>query len=152
MASTWLRIGLGAVFPGVTALLGGAVFAHAEATKRPAFSSVTLSVSPRTVRWAIVYKVPDPADHDPYYHVEVIEKERHTPPWQFKRLAAHIVVTADALDRSRLKQKIRTYFYKDIEFRIAYQAWREQYPAQREAGVCRTAILECIGANGNMRP
>ncbi|WHO75807.1 DUF5086 family protein [Rhizobium sp. BT03] len=152
MASTWLRIGLGAVLPAVAALLGGAIFAHAEAAKRPAVSTVTLYVSPQTVRWATVYKVPDPADRDPYYHVEVIEKERHTPPWQFKRLATHLVVTAEAMDRSRLKQKIKTYFYKDIEFRIAYRAWREQSLAQRETVVCRTAILECVGAGGSMRP
>ncbi|NEJ73996.1 DUF5086 domain-containing protein [Rhizobium phaseoli] len=144
MASTWLRIGLGAVLPATAALLGGTVFVHAEAANRPAVSTAILSLSPRTVRWATVYKVPDLAERDPYYHVEVIEKERHTPPWQFKRFATHLVVTSEALDRSRLKQKAKTYFYKDIEFRIAYQAWREQSPAQREAVVCRTAILECI--------
>ncbi|EJT02414.1 DUF5086 family protein [Rhizobium sp. CCGE 510] len=144
MASTWLRIGLGAVLPATAVLFGGTVSADAAAAKRPAVSTVILSLSPRTVRWATIYKVPDPADHDPYYHVEVIEKERHTPPWQFQRLATHLVVTAEALDRSRLKQKAKTYFYKDIEFRISYRAWREQPPAQREAVVCRTAILECI--------
>ncbi|MDV4162907.1 DUF5086 family protein [Rhizobium leguminosarum] len=71
-------------------------------------------------RWATAHKHPEPADHDPYYHVEVVEKERGSPPWQFKRLAALVVVTADALDRNRLRRKARTYFYKDIEFRIAY--------------------------------
>ncbi|WP_245503706.1 DUF5086 family protein [Rhizobium leguminosarum] len=67
-------------------------------------------------RWATAHKHPEPADHDPYYHVEVVEKERGSPPWQFKRLAALVVVTADALDRNRLRRKARTYFYKDIEF------------------------------------
>ncbi|MGV4796903.1 DUF5086 family protein [Rhizobium sp. F40D2] len=143
MASAWMRTGLAGV-TAVTALLGGTILAHAEAAKPPAVSTVILSLSPRTVRWATIYKVPDPADHDPYFHLEVIEKERRTPPWQFKRLAAYLVVTAEALDRSRLRQKAKTYFYKDIEFRIADKAWREQSPAQREAVVCRTAILECI--------
>ncbi|WP_259666928.1 DUF5086 domain-containing protein [Rhizobium lentis] len=41
-----------------------------------------------------------------------------------------------------------TYFYKDIEFRIAYQNWRTRPHAQREAGVCRTTILECVGVVG----
>ncbi|ULJ81948.1 DUF5086 domain-containing protein (plasmid) [Rhizobium sp. C104] len=145
MASAWMRTGLGAALAAVAALLGGSVLAHAEAARPPAVSTVILSLSPRTIRWVTIYKVPDPADHDPYYHLEVIEKERHTPPWQFKRLAAHLVVTAAALDRSRLRRKAKTYFYKDIEFRIADKAWRQQSPAQREAMVCRTAILECIG-------
>ncbi|HWT58804.1 MAG TPA: DUF5086 family protein [Rhizobium sp.] len=143
MASAWMRTGLAGV-TAVTALLGGTILAHAEAAKPPTVSTVILSRSPRTVRWATIYKVPDPADHDPYYHLEVIEKERRTPPWQFKRLAAYLVVTAEALDRSRLRQRAKTYFYKDIEFRIADKAWREQSPSQREAVVCRTAILECI--------
>ncbi|RFB83206.1 DUF5086 domain-containing protein [Rhizobium leguminosarum bv. trifolii] len=150
MASARMRTGLGAVLAAASALLGGSVLAHAEAAKPPAASTVILSLSPRTVRWATVYKVPDTAGHDPYYHVEVIEEERHTPPWQFKRLAVHIVVTSEALERSRLEQKAKTYIYKDIEFRIAYQAWRELSQAQREAVVCRTAILECIGEPDSM--
>ncbi|WP_245425662.1 DUF5086 family protein [Rhizobium sp. H4] len=96
-------------------------------------------------RWATVHKAPDPGEDDPYYHVEVIEKERRAPPWQFKRLTTHVVVTADASNRSRSRQKARTYFYKDIEFRIAYQNWRAQPRLLREAGVCRTTILECVG-------
>ncbi|RFB88591.1 DUF5086 domain-containing protein [Rhizobium leguminosarum bv. trifolii] len=125
--------------------------AHAETAKPPAaVSTVILSLSPRTVRWATVYKVPDPADQDPCYHVELIEKERHTPQWQFKRLATHLIVTAEALERSRLEQKAKTYIYKDIEFRIGYQAWRELSQEQREAVVCRTAILECNGRSDSM--
>ncbi|MBB5663758.1 hypothetical protein GGE68_001948 [Rhizobium leguminosarum] len=148
MTSAWMRTGLAGV-TAVTALLGGTILAHAEAAKPPAVSTVILSLSPRTVRWATVYKGPDPADHDPYYHFEVIQKERHTPPWQFKRLATYLVVTAEALDRSRLRRKAKTYFYKDIEFRIADKAWRQQSPAQREAVVCRTAILECIKSDSD---
>ncbi|WP_237350526.1 MULTISPECIES: DUF5086 family protein [Rhizobium] len=60
----------------------------------------------------------------------MIEKERRTPPWQFKRLATHVLVTANALNRSRSQQKARTYFCKE------------------EAGVCRTTILECVGIAG----
>ncbi|ANL76081.1 hypothetical protein AMC83_PE00669 (plasmid) [Rhizobium phaseoli] len=132
----------------IAAILCQTTWARAEAVERPIISVIILSVSPRTVRWATVYKLPDPGEDDPYYHVEVIEKERRTPPWQFKRLATHVVVTADALNRSRSRPKARTYFYKDIEFRIAYQNWRAQLRPQREAGVCRTTILECVGIAG----
>ncbi|MBB2682495.1 UNVERIFIED_ORG: hypothetical protein GGE13_004337 [Rhizobium etli] len=93
--------------------MGQTIWARAEPLERPTISVIILSVSPRTVRWATVHKAPDPGEDDPYYHVEVIEKERRTPPWQFKRLATHVVVTADALNRSRSRQKARTYFYKD---------------------------------------
>ncbi|ULR47358.1 DUF5086 family protein [Rhizobium sp. K102] len=132
----------------VAAILNQTILARAEAVERPTISAIILSVSPRTVRWATVHKAPDPGEDDPYYHVEVIEKERRAPPWQFKRLATHVVVTADALNRSRSRQKARSYFYKDIEFRIAYQNWRVQPRPQREAGVCRTTILECVGIAG----
>lgn len=141
------RISLTVLFT-VAAILGQAILARAEPVERPTISAIILSVSPRTVRWATVHTAPDPGEDDPYYHVEVIEKERRTPPWQFKRLATHVVVTADALNRSRSRQKARTYFYKDIEFRIAYQNWRAQPRPQREAGVCRTTILECVGVAG----
>ncbi|NZD64100.1 DUF5086 family protein [Rhizobium sp. WYCCWR 11290] len=146
-----MRISPEAILLAVATILGAPVFARAEAVKPPDVSTVILSVSPRTVRWATVHKHPEPANHDPYYHVEVIEKERASPPWQFKRLAAYVVVTADALDRSRLRRKAKTYFYKDIEFRIAYRAWRARPPMQQEAGVCRTTILECVDAADNMR-
>lgn len=132
----------------VAAILNQTILARAEAVERPTISAIILSASPRTVRWATVHKAPDPGEDDPYYHVEVIEKERRAPPWQFKRLATHVVVTADALNRSRSRQKARSYFYKDIEFRIAYQNWRVQPRPQREAGVCRTTILECVGIAG----
>lgn len=139
-----------AILLAVATLLGAPV--RAEPANQPVGSHVILSVSPRVVRWATVHKVPNPADHDPYFHVEVIEKERKAPPWQFKRLAAHIVVAADALQRSRLDTKAKTYFYKDIEFRIAYKAWHAQPRAQQEAGICRTNILECVTPAGNRRP
>ncbi|MBY4611331.1 DUF5086 domain-containing protein [Rhizobium sp. 9T] len=132
----------------VVAILSQTILARAEPVERPTISAIILSVSLRTVHWATVHKAPDPGEDDPHYHVEVIEKERRTPPWQFKRLATHVVVTADALNRSRSRQKARTYFYKDIEFRIAYQNWRAQPLPQREAGVCRTTILECVGLAG----
>ncbi|MBB2817159.1 DUF5086 family protein [Rhizobium phaseoli] len=132
----------------VAAILSQTILARAEPVERPTISAIILSVSPRTVRWATVHKAPDAGEDDPYYHVEVIEKERRAPPWQFKRLATHVVVTADALNGSRSRHKARTYFYKDIEFRIAYQNWRAQPLPQREADVCRTTILECVGVTG----
>lgn len=92
-------------------IFGAVVSTRAEAAEQQVVSTIILSISPRTVRWATLYKVPDPAEDDPYYHVEVIEKDRRSPPWQFKRLATHLVVTADALKRSRQNHKAKTYFY-----------------------------------------
>lgn len=146
-----MRIGLGVILLAVTTVLGAPVLLRAEPGEGSLPSTVILSVSPRTVRWAAVHTRPARSDRDPYYHVEVIEKERRTPPWQFKRLAVHLVVTADALERSHLRQNAKTYFYKDIEFRIAYQGWRGQPLTQREAVVCRTTILECVGAGDDTR-
>ncbi len=55
--------------------------------------SIVLSVSPKMVRWADVYKVrPERAD-DPYYHVRVIERQKGWKVWQFNELAFHMAVT-----------------------------------------------------------
>ncbi|WP_259667715.1 DUF5086 domain-containing protein [Rhizobium lentis] len=97
------------MLPTAAIISGAAVSAPAAAAERSTVSTIILSASPRTVRWATVCKVPDPAEHDPYYHVEVIEKERRTPPWQFKRLATHVVVTAAALERSRQRHKANLF-------------------------------------------
>ncbi|MBB5550917.1 DUF5086 family protein [Rhizobium lentis] len=59
----------------VAAISGQTIWARAEAVEQPTISAIILSVSPRTVRWAAVHKAPDPGEDDPYYHVEVVEKD-----------------------------------------------------------------------------
>src|SRR5690606_39380718 len=82
--------------------------------------SIVLSVSPKMVRWADVYKVrPERAD-DPYYHVRVIERQKGWKVWQFNELAFHMAVTPKALQASRIDKKVKIYSYKDVEIRSAY--------------------------------
>jgi len=64
-----MRIVPGTILLAVATILAAPVFTRAEPVKSTDVSTVILSVSPRTVRWATVYKHPDSADHDPYYHV-----------------------------------------------------------------------------------
>ena len=105
---------------------------------------VILSVSGGTVRWASVYKaMPERAD-DPYVHVRVFEHKRGSEPWRFKELAFHMVVTPQALEKSRSGKKAKIYHYKDVEIRGAYRRWLDDVSARRDVPVCETNILDCI--------
>ncbi|WP_334545843.1 DUF5086 family protein [Rhizobium leguminosarum] len=71
---------------------------------------------------------------------------------QFKRLVAHVVVTADAFDRSRLRRKARTYFYKDIEFRIAYGPGARNLSCGRRPAFAARQFLNALAPLDNMHP
>jgi len=106
--------------------------------------SIVLSVSPKTVRWADVYKVrPERAD-DPYYHVRVIERQKGWKAWQFNELAFHMAVTPKALEVSRIGKKAKIYSYKDVEIRNAYHRWLDDPATRSEVPVCDTNILSCV--------
>ncbi|AGS26112.1 hypothetical protein NXC12_PE00600 (plasmid) [Rhizobium etli] len=92
----------------VAAIWGQTSWARAEAVGRP--TDIILSVSPRTGRQATVHKVPDPGEDDPYYHVEVIVKERRTPPWQFKRLANPCLGHGQCVEQKPLATKSQDLF------------------------------------------
>lgn len=106
--------------------------------------SIVLSVSPKMVRWADVYKVrPERAD-DPYYHVRVIERQKDWKVWQFNELAFHMAVTPKALQASRIDKKVKIYSYKDVEIRSAYHRWLDEPATRSEVPVCDVDILSCI--------
>jgi hypothetical protein len=126
-------------------LFGPSALAQGGQTAMQLNDTVILSVSGAIVRWATIHRVPDSADgDDPYFHVEVFERKRGKPPWQYRLLALHMAVTPEALLRSRLNRKARTYSYKPVESLFAYDAWRKAPREQRDASVCRTRILDCI--------
>lgn len=106
--------------------------------------TIILSVSPKMVRWADVYKVrPERAD-DPYYHVRVIERQKDWKIWQFNELASHLAVTPKALEASRTSKEARTYNYKDVEIRSAYHRWLNEPETRSEVPVFNTDILNCV--------
>jgi len=123
----------------------GLILAFGAVTALPALAesagNVVLSVTPRVVRWAAIHKTPDPRHSDPFYHVQVFEKEKGTKPWVYKILAPHLVVTPDALNASRIGTKARTFHYKNVEFGYAYDAWLK---GRDNTPVCRTDILNCL--------
>ncbi|WP_176038753.1 DUF5086 domain-containing protein [Brucella tritici] len=103
--------------------------------------TIILSVSPKWVRWADVYKVQPERPDDPYYHVRVIERQKD---WQFNELASHMAVTPKALTASRVSKKARTYNYKDVEIRSAYHRWLDDPATRSEVHVCGADILSCL--------
>ena len=106
--------------------------------------SMVLSVSPKTVRWADIYKVRPERPDDPYYHVRVIERQKNWKVWQFTELAFHMAVTPKALEASRIDKKGKIYSYKDVEIRNAYYRWLNQPATRSEVPICDTDILSCI--------
>ncbi|MEP7453994.1 DUF5086 domain-containing protein [Phyllobacterium sp. SB3] len=106
--------------------------------------SIVLSVSPKVVRWADVYKVRPERPDDPYYHVRVIERQKDWKIWQFNELSFHMAVTPKALEASRINKKAKIYSYKDVEIRSAYHRWLDDPATRSEAPICDTDILGCI--------
>jgi hypothetical protein len=82
-----------------------------------------LSATANAVTWANVYQKPSTPSDDPYFHVRVFEKKKGTDPWFYKLVARHLVVTPEALEKSRTGEKAKTYSYNDAEFRYLYRDW-----------------------------
>jgi hypothetical protein len=105
---------------------------------------VIFADTPKVTRWAAVHVTPDATVGDRLYHVEVFEHPKGAKPWVFKRLSLHMVITGDALEKSRIKSRARTYAYKDVEFRIVYKHWLANKQEQAQTPVCKTTIEECL--------
>jgi len=106
--------------------------------------TLILSDTPKLMRWAVVHQQPDSAHNDPYFHLEVFEHKKGDKPWVFKRLAQHMVITPEALNKSRNGKKAKTYAYKDVEFWITYKHWRDTPESRAETPVCETSIADCL--------
>lgn len=120
------------------------VLAAVPASAQEHQETVILSVSPKLVRWAEVYKFQPVRTDDPYYHVRVIERQNEWKIWQFNELSSHMAVTAKALAASRISKKAMTYSYKDVEIRSAYRRWLDEPETRSDAPVCNTDILSCL--------
>ncbi|MEH3146742.1 MAG: DUF5086 family protein [Methylobacterium frigidaeris] len=105
---------------------------------------VVLAADATTVTWAAIHRRPAPAGDDPWYHIEVVAKDRRSEPWIFRRLSAHMAITPEALLASRSDRRAKTYGYKPEQFRGAYGQWREQPREVRERDVCRRTVLDCL--------
>lgn len=106
--------------------------------------TLILSDTPKLTRWAVVHQQPDAAHNDPYFHLEVFEHKKGDKPWVFKRLVQHMVITPEALNKSRNGKKAKTYAYKNVEFWITYKLWRNTPESRAETPVCETSIADCL--------
>ena len=106
--------------------------------------TLILSDTPKLTRWAVVHQQPDSAHNDPYFHLEVFEHKKGDKPWVFKRLTQHMVITPEALNKSRNGKKAKTYAYKDVEFWITYKNWRDTPESRATTPVCQTSIADCL--------
>lgn len=105
---------------------------------------MVVAADAETVTWAAIHRRPAPEGDDPWYHIEVIAKDRRSEPWVFRRLAAHMAIAPDALLASRSGARAKTYAYKPEQFVTAYQRWRDLPQDVRDRAVCRRTVLECL--------
>ncbi len=115
-------------------------YLHAESIQQ----TVILVDTAKTTRWAAVHQKPDIVHSDPYYHVEIFEHQKGDKPWAFKRLAHHMVITPEAMEKSRNDTQAKTYAYKDVEFWITYKQWRNNPESRARKPICKTTITECL--------
>lgn len=106
--------------------------------------TIILADTSKITRWAIIHQEPDPTNNDPYYHLEVFEHKKGEQPWVFKRLAHHMVITEEAIKKSRNKKRAGTYAYKDVEFWGTYKRWRDNPEVRAQTPVCETNIKDCL--------
>lgn len=119
-------------------------FGIAGASAQEKQESLVLTVSPKGVTWADVYKIlPERAD-DPYFHVRVFERENGWEPWRYKELAFHMAVTPKALEASRIDRTAPVKSYKDVEIRMSYRRWLEDPATRSDVPVCDSDILSCV--------
>lgn len=100
-----------------------------------------LSSQAGTHRWLIIHSK-EQKDALPLYHVEVLERKSGEKPWHFKRLAAHMAITEEALKRSVIKPLDKGAVYPE-SYEAAYAEWKK-INAQGVAAVCRTSVNECL--------
>src|SRR3546814_336157 len=114
------------------------VLVSAPAQAQEQRESIILSASPKTVRWAVVYKVLPERPDDPYFHVRVLERQKGWKPWVFKELVFHMAVTPKALEASRTGKKAKIQSYKDVEIRSDYHRWLDDPATRSRVPVCDT--------------
>lgn len=117
---------------------------RAETQADPNDRVVIVADTPKMTRWAVIHQAPDPAHNDPYFHLEAFEHKKGAKPWVFRRLAHHMVITSEALEKSRNKKRAGTYAYKDVEFWVTYQIWRDNPESRAQTPVCETNIKDCL--------
>jgi hypothetical protein len=88
-------------------------------------------------RWLVVHAVP--SDHDPAFHVEVLQAEIGDPAWKFRRLAPHMAVSEAALRRSIRGRSSRKEPYPEA-YEYAYESWRKD----GQGKTCTTTVIQCL--------
>lgn len=79
---------------------------RAETQADPNDRVVIVADTPKMTRWAVIHQAPDPAHNDPYFHLEAFEHKKGAKPWVFRRLAHHMVITSEALEKAATRNAL----------------------------------------------
>ncbi len=126
--------------PVVAAVLGG-VGGDSPGTAPGDHDVWELSGAAHSVRWVVVHNLVDGRKKG-VYHVEVLEREKGAPRWQFRRLAAHMALTRAAL-RASVVRPLKSGRVSPEQFEAAFAEWRRR-SAAGTAPVCDRTIVACL--------
>jgi hypothetical protein len=99
--------------------------------------SWSLDTSDGIERWLVVHAVP--SDHDPAFHIEVLQAAIGDPAWKFRRLVPHMAVSEEALRRSIHGRSSRKEPYPEA-YDYAYESWRKD----GRNTICTTTVTQCL--------
>ncbi len=92
-------------------------------------------------RWLIIHNLTD-AQTTGIYHIEVIGRDKKSPVWKIKHLAAHIAINKPALLKSIIKPLKKGDVYPE-SFDDAFSAWTKENDG-KSGTVCTTSVIECM--------
>lgn len=118
----------------------GAVEGDTLPVLTPAYAWILPAV-PGELRW-VNLKEPSQNSADGILHIEVLARAPRGKPWAFKRLAAHMAITEQALQASVVKAGSYGGVYPESYYE-ARKRW-DALAAEGKAPVCTTTLLDCL--------
>lgn len=118
----------------------GAVEGDTLPVLTPAYAWILPAV-PGELRW-VNLKEPRQNSADGILHIEVLARAPRGKPWAFKRLAAHMAITEQALLASVVKAGSYGGVYPESYYE-ARKRW-DALAAEGKAPVCTTTLLGCL--------
>lgn len=92
-------------------------------------------------RWLVIHNLEESLASG-IYHIEVLARPTGEPAWRVDRIAPHMAISAEALQRSIVSPRDKGAVYPE-SFNDAFRAWQAENSG--EGGqICTTSVQECL--------